>query len=277
MTNTTNGYADLGDATLYYERAGAGQTLVLSHAAFLDSRMFDGIWDALAQHYDVIRYDMRGFGKSSAATGPANRRDDLRRLLDALDVQRAHFVGCSNGGELMLDLALEQPQSVASLTLVGATMSGFEMVGEPPRHIMEMIEAMQTGNVDRANELQIRIWLDGNYREPQQMDGAQRQKALAMNRIPVEHSTFFVADGQPLNPLTPPALQRLVEVVCPTLVVVGSLDHPELLRAADLMADGIPNARKVVMDGTGHVPSYEQPAQFVAILEGFLTQTTARG
>jgi pimeloyl-ACP methyl ester carboxylesterase len=272
MTNTTNGYADLGDAALYYERAGAGETLVLSHAAFLDSRMFDGIWDALTQHYDVIGYDMRGFGKSSAATGPANRRDDLRRLLDALGVERAHFVGCSNGGELMLDLALEQPQRVASLTLVGATPSGFEMVGEPPRYMMEMFEAMQAGDIERANELQIRILLDGIYREPDQMDAALRQKALTMHQIPAERSTFFIADTQPLNPLTPPAAQRLGEVACPTLVVVGSLDHPELLRAADVMAHSIPNVRKVVMDGTGHVPSYEQPEQFVEILQGFLAQ-----
>jgi pimeloyl-ACP methyl ester carboxylesterase len=270
MTNNTSGYADLGDAQLYYERAGAGETIVLSHAAFLDSRMFDGIWDALTQRYEVIRYDMRGFGKSSAASGPANRRDDLRRLLDALGVARAHFVGCSNGGELMLDLTLEQPQRVASLTLVGATPSGFELVGEPPRYVMEMIEAMQVGDIERTNELQIRIWIDGSHREPHEVDATMRQKALEMNRIPVERSTFFIADTQPLNPLTPPAIQRLGEVACPTLVVVGSLDHAEVVRAADVLADGIPNGRKVVMGGAGHVPSYEQPEKFAGILGAFL-------
>ncbi|MBL8164111.1 MAG: serine hydrolase, partial [Anaerolineae bacterium] len=56
----------LGDGALYYEVAGAGETVVLSHAAFLDSRMFDEQWDVLAQRYRVIRYDMRGYGQSSA-------------------------------------------------------------------------------------------------------------------------------------------------------------------------------------------------------------------
>jgi pimeloyl-ACP methyl ester carboxylesterase len=54
------------------------------------------------------------------------------------------------------------------------------------------------------------------------------------------------------------------------LIVAGSLDHPEVLRAADEMAARIPNARKVIMQGRGHVPSYEQPDRFVQQLLEFL-------
>ncbi len=268
---TTQDYLDLGDGKLFYETAGSGMPLVLTHAAFLDSRMFDDLWEPLAKHFRVIRYDMRGFGKSGPVSGPICRRDDLDRLLKHLNVNEAHLVGCSNGGQISLDLALEAPQRVKSLTLVGATPSGFQMVGEPPRYIMEMIAALQKGDIDLASELQIRIYLDGEHREPEQVDAVMRKKALEMNRIPVSQSTFFIADTQPFNPLDPPAITRLESVTCPTLVIAGALDNSEVLRAADEMAKRIPNARKTLIDSAGHVPSYEQPEAFVKLLLNFLS------
>ena len=270
MTQTRKDHLNVGDGQLYYETAGNGMPLVLSHAAFLDSRMFDAVWEPLAKHFRVIRYDMRGFGQSSPVTGPLCRREDLDRLIKHLDVKEAHLVGCSNGGQISLDLALEQPQRFKSLTLVGSTPSGFELGGEPPRYMLEMFDAMQKGAIDRSNELQIRIWLDGETREPEQIDSKLRRKALEMNRIPVSQSTFFIADTQPINPLDPPAITRLESVKCPTWVVAGSLDHPEVLRAADEMVNWIPTARKTMIESAGHVPSYEQPDTFVKLLLDFL-------
>lgn len=272
MVETKKEYLDLGDGQLYYEVAGKGFPLVLSHAAFLDSRMFDALWKPLADHFRVIRYDMRGYGRSSPAQGPLCRRADLAQLLAHLGVTQAHLVGSSNGGEISLDLALEQPGLAASLTLVDATPSGFELQGEPPRYMLEMFEAMQRGDVERASELQIRVLLDGGQREPEQVDPELRKKALEMARIFIAQKTSFVADSQPVDPLDPPAVTRLEEVKCPTLIVAGSLEHPEILRAADEMAARIPNARKVILEGSAHVPSYEQPDEFARHLLKFLRE-----
>jgi pimeloyl-ACP methyl ester carboxylesterase len=272
MIETTKAHFDWGEGQLYYEVAGEGMPLVLSHAAFLDSRMFDAVWEPLAQHFRVIRYDMRGYGQSSPVIGPLCRRDDLKRLLNHLGVSRAHLVGCSNGGQISLDLTLEQPQRTASLTLVDSTPSGFALAGAPPRHMLEMFAALQQGDVDRASELQIRIWFDSEYREPGQSDPELRKNALAMNRISVMQNTFLMADAQPGNPLDPPAITRLEAINCPTLIVAGALDHPEVLRAADEMVTRIPNARKTILEGSGHVPSYEQPNIFALLLLNFLRQ-----
>jgi pimeloyl-ACP methyl ester carboxylesterase len=270
MTKTETGYLDLGDGKLYYETAGQGIPVVLGHAAFLDSRMFDAIWERLAEDFRVIRYDMRGFGKSSPVPGPLARRYDLDRLLTHLNVTDAHLVGCSLSGEMSLDLALEQPQRFKSITLVDSTPSGFQLQGEPPRYLMEMFAALQSGNMDQANELQIRIWLDGEHREPDQIDPALRKKALEMNRIPVTQNTFMISDMQPTNPLDPPAITRLESVRCPTWIVAGGLDNSEVLRAANEMATRIPGARKTMIESTAHVPSYEQPDTFVKLLLDFL-------
>jgi pimeloyl-ACP methyl ester carboxylesterase len=273
MTNTNRGSMSINDGTLYYETAGDGMPLVLSHAAFLDSRMFDAIWEPLAEHFRVIRYDMRGFGQSGPVTGPICRREELHQLMVHLGISRAHLLGCSNGGQNSLDLALEFPELVESLILVGSTPSGFEMQGEPPRYLFEMFDALQQGNLDLANELQIRIWLDGVGRAPEQVDSDLRQKALEMNRIPVTNGAFFIADGQPLRPLDPPAVARLEQVACPTLIVAGALDHSENIRASEEMARRIPLAEEpIIVPETGHVPGYEKPELFVKLVLDFLSR-----
>lgn len=265
-----NGYFESGDGSLYYEIAGEGIPVVLSHAAFLDSRMFDAQWEVLAEHFRVVRYDMLGYGKSSDATGPVCRRDNLRALLRHLGIEQAHLVGCSMGGEIVLDLALEEPSLALSLALVGAAPSGWAPEGEPPRYVMEMIQASMQGDFACASELQLRIWIDGPTREPDEVDAGLRARASEMNRPFVERGTFAIADMQPLRPLDPPAVGRLAEVTCPALVVAGALEDPAVLTAADLLTAGIAGAHKAIVEGAAHVPSFERPDLFTPLLLDFL-------
>jgi len=270
MVKTTTGYVDLDDGKLYYEMAGDGDTLVLGHAGFVDSRMWNDQWDAFAQRYRVIRYDMRGYGKSDPAHGPVNRRDDLARLLNHLHVERAVLLGCSMGGTIMLDFALEHPEMVSALITVSSAPSGFPLQGAPPPLLLEMIAAAQQGDMARTSELQLRIWVDGPHRQPEQVGPIARQRAAVMNRIPVELNTWAIADLQPLNPLDPPAFDRLRTIHIPTLVMAGALDDPEILRAVDVMADMIKGAKKHLFSWSAHVPSMEEPEAFTQTVLSFL-------
>ncbi len=268
------GYLEVADGKLYYEDSITPQnrgTLVLSHAGFLDCRMWDDQWETFRSTYRVIRYDMAGFGKSAPVTGPRARRDDLYRLLQHLQVERAHLLGCSIGGEIVLDLALEHPEVAASLILVNSVPSGFEMQGEPPQYLFEMMGAMQAGNVDTASELQLRLYVDGPQRQPDAVNPEARQRAAAMNRAVVSSQTWMIADVAPLHPLDPPAVERLSTVDIPTLIISGALDHAENLRAADLLATSIPGARQVRMTDTAHVPNLEDAATFNRIVLDFLS------
>ncbi len=277
----TTGYVELLEngtsSKLYYEISGPTDgdndqrvTVVLSHAAFLDSRMWDAQWALLTKQFQVIRYDMIGFGKSDPATGPRCRRADLYRLLQELGVAHAHFIGCSMGGEIVLDLAIEHPSLVDSITVVNGTPSGFVMQGEMPQYIPEMIGALQQGDVDTASELQLRIWFDGPERGADQVDGQARRFAGEMNRICVTNNTWFIADGAPQEPLDPPAFVRLSEIRVPALIINGALDHAETLRAGQLLAAQIPGAIQHTIDGTAHVPNMEKPGEFTERLLGFL-------
>jgi len=265
-----NGVVNVGDGKLWYEIGGEGETLVLIHAGVVDSRMWDDQWGAFTQHYRVIRFDQRGFGKSDPAQGPVSRREDLLRLLDALGVERAAFLGSSLGGETAIDVAIEHPERVAALIVASAVPSGFELKGEPPRYLMEMMAAAQEGNLERTADLQVRIFVDGPFREPEQVDSAVRQRMAEMTRIPVKQKTMFIADGEPLNPLNPPASTRLKEIQAPALILAGALDHPEILRAAESMAREIQGAQKAILPNSAHFLNMENPQLFNQAVLNFL-------
>lgn len=267
---------DTSSGTLYYEMAGQGETVVLAHAGFVDCRMWDEQWQTFTQHYRVIRYDMQGFGLSDPATGPVSRRDELYGLLRSLNVERAHLIGCSMGGSAALDLTLAHPELVASLTLVSSVPGGFEYRGEPPGQLMEMIEAIQRGDKSRASELQLRLWMDGPFRKPEQVDPDIRRRTAVMNRIPVDNETWLRADSRPVDPLDPPAAMRLAEIHVPVLVMAGALDDPEVVRAADYIATSIPGTSKVIIPDAAHVPNMEKPEEFNRTVMEFLASLCDR-
>ncbi|MBN1965343.1 MAG: alpha/beta fold hydrolase [Anaerolineae bacterium] len=256
---------------LYYEVAGEGPTVILGHAGFVDSRMWDDQWNALTPHYRVIRYDMQGYGQSDVASGPVSRRAELLGLLRHLGVERAHFVGSSLSGAVFIDFALEQPALVASLVTANAVPNGFAMQGDPPRYLMEMFGAWQQGHFEQVSEFQLRIWIDGMFREPQDVNATLRQRVGLMNRTPVENRTWMLADLQPVDPLDPPAASRLGEITCPALIIDSTLDHPETRRAAQSLIAGLPHAQGVTIPDAAHLPNMEQPAAFNRAVLGFLS------
>lgn len=272
MAKTQKGYIELSDGKIYYEVAGEGETLVLCHAGFVDSGMWDGQWGAFAQQYRVIRYDMRGYGKSSVLDAPVSRREELGVVLDHLKVEKAHLLGCSMGGEVVIDYTLEHPEQVTALIAVSAVPNGFEMQGEPPAELMEMIQAAQQGDLEKVRDLQIRLWVDGPSRKPEQVDRMVRERAAGMNKITVENGTFMKADMQPLNPLNPPAAGRLGSINIPTLVIAGALDNTEIVRATNVMQKSITGAQKVIMANTAHVPNMEKPNEFNMAVLDFLSK-----
>jgi pimeloyl-ACP methyl ester carboxylesterase len=272
MTEARAGYIEQADGRLYFEEAGEGELLVLGHAGFVDSGMWDPQWEAFAQRYHVIRYDMRGFGKSDPAPAPRNRRNDLAQLLQVLRVERATLLGCSMSGTIMLDFALEHPATVLALVIVSGSPSGYQPDGDPPPELMEMFPAARSGETARVSELQMRLWIDGPTRRPDETNPDVRRRAAAMNRIPVERNTFFTTDLQPVEPLDPPAISRLADVNAPALIMAGALDYPTTVRAADILAEGIPGARKHLFARSAHLPNMEEPDEFTQVVLRFLAK-----
>jgi pimeloyl-ACP methyl ester carboxylesterase len=262
-------FAEINGARLHYDLRGAGQSLVLIHAGIAHLDMWDDQMDALARHYQVIRYDIRGEGQSASVPGVYTDHEDLRGLLASLGLERAILVGASNGGRIALDFALAYPGMVQALVLVASAIAGYEYqhVDEATEQLDAAIEtAMEQGNIPLAAELEIQLWVDGPRRTPDQVDPQVRSKALAMN---LHNLSLPSRQGEKQQP-EPPMIDRLEEIDVPTLVVIGDQDIPDMLAMADLLAGRIAGAKKVVIPGTGHLPSMEKPEQFNQIVLEFL-------
>ena len=124
--HTDQGIADVNGTHLYYELAGSGDPLVLIHGNTLDTRMWDDQFEPLARRYQVIRYDMRGYGKSALPTADSYApADDLMALLRHLGFGSAHVLGQSRGGAAAIDFALTYPEATDTLTVVDTVLRGF--------------------------------------------------------------------------------------------------------------------------------------------------------
>ncbi len=262
------GFGRVTGASLYYEVMGDGEPLVLVHAGIADGRMWDGQFEAFAGRHRVVRYDMRGFGRTAVTAGGAySHHEDLRGLLDLLGIERACFVGCSMGGKTVIDFALEFPERSRALVLVGPAVGGFEPDVDLPEEWDELVVADEAGDLARVSELEVRVWVDGPYRGTDRVDPAVRDLVREMNLIALKNEASGSGDEQPLEPS---AADRLAGIQVPALVLVGDRDRPEIVAGADLLEERLPNAQKVVMPGTAHLPNMERPEEFNRIVLEFL-------
>ena len=261
------GTAEINGARIHYEVTGEGAPLVLVHAGIADSRMWESQLMAFADRYRVIRYDMRGFGRTQIVEGPFSHHEDLHSLLDFLDLDHAHLVGCSMGGGAVLDFALEYPDRVENLVLVGSAIGGFRPDFEPPKEWDELVTADESGDLELVSELEVRIWVDGPERSPEDVDPSVRDLVREMNLIALRNeATELGEEWQP----EPPTADRLPDIQAPTLLIVGDEDQPRVFAAADLLEKELPNSRKVIMHGTAHLLNMERPEEFNRIVLDFL-------
>jgi pimeloyl-ACP methyl ester carboxylesterase len=259
MAATESGFAEIHGGRTYWEVAGAGEPLVFVHGFTLDTRMWDDQWEVFAAKYRVIRYDARGFGKSSVPDGPYSNQDDLRALMDHLGVERFHLVGLSMGGSISMDYAVQRPDDLLSLTFIDSGGGG-----APSRHAGSFREiALGSGGVDAARA----VWLADDLFVPANRDEGVRAR---LAEIVGDYSGWFWTQSSNQQAVPdPPAMERLDTITVPTLVIVGELDVPRMQENSNRLAT-IPGARKVVIPDAGHMANMEKPAEVNAAILDFL-------
>lgn len=265
------GYVPVEGAELYFEVTGSGPAMVLVHAGIADLRMWDDQVTALADRYTVIRYDLRGFGRTRVQPGRYSNRQDLADVLDHLNIDRAVIVGCSVGGMIALDFVLERPERATALIWVCSEVGGVVPPDEifDPREIalFEQSEAAEeAGDAELAASLDVRIWVDG----PLQPEG--RAPELVRSRVREMSLAHYAAAAEGLEPqrLDPPAAGRLGELRIPVLAVVGELDPAETAHAADVLATRAPDVRVIRYPDAAHLPNMEHPERFTRDVLAFV-------
>lgn len=258
-------FTNINGANIYYEIGGEGEAVVFLHAGIADSRMWNAQFNHFATQFRTLRYDLRGFGQTTAPTQPYSHVEDLRTLLDQLGIQRAALIGCSNGGRVALDFLLAYPERTSALVMVCSSPRGFKFASEAPPLWDEIIAAYDSGDLEQVARLETQLWAVGIRRTPDQVDPAFLDLVSEMNLIALKNEEV-VGEEQYVEP---PAVGRLAEVRVPTLLVIGELDSPVVLEAGKFMGEQIAGAQQVFMP-TAHLPSMERPDEFNQVVSDFL-------
>jgi pimeloyl-ACP methyl ester carboxylesterase len=262
-----SGFAEVNGAKIYYEQAGEGTPLVMLHAGIADCRMWQKQLEYFSQHYKVITYDLRGFGKTGMPEGPYAHYRDLAGLLDTLGIDSAIVMGCSLGGSVAIDFALEYPGRILGLALVGSSVDGYRMEDEKTIENWRRIDkAIRKRDFDKAADLEVEQWVVGAGRSPERFD--RDIITLARDMI-LTHYRNNPDKGQEEGP-DELSVNRLAEISVPALVVVGELDSPDMMNIADLLKRALADSKKIMIPETAHLPNLEKPDAFNALVHGFL-------
>jgi len=272
---TTPFEIEFDGATIRGESGGFGLPLVFLHAGVCDRRMWGEQLQQLSNAgYHVVAYDRRGFGETESEDVAFNHVVDLEAVLDRLGLNAAVLIGNSLGGGIAIDFALEHPDRVAALVLIGSAVSGFEAEDYPDdvAALEDTLEhALQRSNIDLANRIEAHMWLDGPLEEDGRVDGPARELFLDMNRTRRDKPELSKQE------FPEPAVDHVEKIVVPTLLVVGALDYPDVLEAHEFLAEEIEDSFNIMLDDTAHLPSLERPEEFNPILVEFLEALQGEG
>jgi pimeloyl-ACP methyl ester carboxylesterase len=263
-------FARIGDASIAFDVTGQGHPVVLLHAGLGDRRMWDDQVPTFAEHFTVIRFDARGFGDTRRPPSEYWAWQDVIALLEYLGHERAHLVGVSMGSQTAFDTAVAAPDRVSALVAVSARtgVPASDSLRAGWKAVDELVEA---GDIDEANEYELRMWVDGPSREPHAVPAAMRERVRAMNLDLLTRDDTEDNEQEPASPTE----EGLSGISCPTLIVWGDQDVPDVQVAGPRLVAAIPGARQLIIPGTAHLPNLEKPAEFNRIVLDFLREAAA--
>lgn len=241
---------------LYHQTSGSSTPIIFVHGFSLDSRMWQPQVEYFTKTNQVITYDMRGFGKSDAASGPYSHIQDLRELLASLKIYKAHIVGLSLGGEVAIDYSLTYPDTVLSLTLADASLGGYSST------VDWRVYAKEQG-LEQAKE---------NWRNHPVFAPSNRNPEVAkqLKTMVIDYSGWHWLNQDPRIKLDPPAKDRLGEIKVRTQIILGEHDLPYYHDIAKILTDHIPNSKLYTIKDAGHMTNLENAVKFNEIVDSFI-------
>jgi len=257
---------NVGDVLINYDVSGrTGPAVVFIHGWAHNLSSWDDQVAALNSRYRVVRFDTRGYGKSTGFSDPSADPQDLLTLLEALHIPRAYIVGHSRGGDVALRFAAAYPQRVSGLVLYGAFPEGFPAPPEIARLFGSLGDVARKNGLDSVGKIILASPIA--WAPPGRNDVIERYK-----RLWASYSGKDLLDPHPESQRVPvPTVAQIKIMKVPTLVIVGDHEAPFIAAAADSLAHWIPGAKKVVIANAGHGAHFAQPASFNSALMDFIS------
>ena len=261
---------------LHYEDVGAGFPLVLCHEFAGDMRAWEPQVRHFARRYRVVTFNYRGYPPSSvpsdaSAYGHGELIEDLRQLMVALDVARAHIVGLATGGNLALNFAIEHPQNVAGLVIAGAG------AGTSNRQRWLVAAQRFADDIERDGAEGIVANVVGAPQRLAFRDKDPRGWSLFVEMMrslsPIGCANMLRNALSTRKPIT--ELKAEIEhLTMPILVMVGDQDYPAA-EASRFIRDHARYAGLCVLPMCGHTLNSEEPVLFNQLVADFLAAVEA--
>lgn len=250
------GFAEINGAKLYYEMKGEGQPVLMLHGYPLDSRMWDAQFETLAEHFQAIRFDFAGLGKSDVHDQDFSLVEDIHGLLAFLKVERVNIIGLSVGGNLGMDFTLAYPEMVNKLLLVSTGLLGWSDFS--PERQKYNAELRECSNQEKIIELMCKAWVAGPFRSTDEInqDILDKYSLMLTDNLARENG-----NGKMILPETK-TLDRVENISAPTVIVSPDVDFPDFIKIADFLHEKIKHSQKVVLPGTAHMLNMEKPYEF---------------
>jgi 3-oxoadipate enol-lactonase len=223
--------------------------IVLVHSGICDARMWDGFELAGA-----VRHELAGFGETPMpATGQYSDAEDLAAAL----TEPAALVGASFGGKVCLEVASTRPELVTALVVLDAPLPDHDWSGEIEGYAVREEALIEEGEFRAAAEWTADFWLE---------DPSHRDRVIEMQERAYHLQAESEAEEVAAETIDLGAIRA------PTLVVVGELDKRDFRLISERLAREIPDARHAVVEGSGHLPSLERPAETSRLIREFLQE-----
>ena len=261
------GFAPVHNGRLYYEMSGSGDAVVFVHGNLGDRRHWDLQFQAFAKRFKAVRYDARGFGKSSLP-GEAeaySHYEDLEVLLRDLGIESAHLVGWSMGSGIVVDFAIAFPERTRSLTTVGPWAFGYS--SPAAQEVFSGMRQVQAALTTGGRTSAVEAWMSSPFFDKTIVDSAAGKR---FRDIADDYTFWHLTHHDPQTTLEPKAASRVANIRAPTLIVAGERDLAACLELADIFAKSVPGSRKVIIAGAGHMAQMEKPDEFNEIVAAFV-------
>ncbi len=256
----------------YYEQTGAGPALVFIHGAFADARIWEPQWECFSSRYRLVRYDLRGHGRTGASGLErytiATFADDLASLLEELEISSPFICGLSMGGVIAQAFATRHPEHPRALVLASSPVSASLIPIEKlvryvlfPKWAMQM--TMRVLSVEQFTRFSFRLarilWGKHFLSDVAREYMIRSMLQVDSNEYLKIWASFYSFARFPLE-----------KIACPTLVLNGEYEAKGTYRHTEEFLRRIPQAEARVIPAASHGMSMENPLAFNKFVEEFL-------
>lgn len=249
-------FLNVSGATIYFESKGSGPHLLLIHAGIADSRMWDYEFHSLAQQFQVTRFDLPGFGRSSFTGGAFSYAMIINELLDHLTIKHTHIFAASFGGKIALEFVTENPRRCLRIALEASAIDEWDFSEELQQYDEKEEQLLTLKHFEQAAELNYQTWILRG-RSPKLLDSSIRDLVLDMQMVSFAQPEPVLPAEE--LPTAQPLSATLDQLTLPVLIIIGDNDVDDFKNISAFLQQRIAYAKTVVIPNVAHLANLESP------------------